>query len=180
MPTIFSHAVASLAIGSVHPAKERPWKFWLLGMLCSIIPDADVIGFRLIAYDSFWGHRGFTHSLSFALVFGLIITLIFYRKTPLLSKQWWGLCLFFVICTASHGILDAFTTGGMGVAFFAPIENKRYFAPDIWRKVRVSPIGARAFFSEWGMRTMKSEFLWIWLPSGVVIFLSAIWRKMRQ
>lgn len=87
MPTIFSHAVASLAIGSVHPAKERPWKFWLLGMLCSIIPDADVIGFRLIAYDSFWGHRGFTHSLSFALVFGLIITLIFYRKTPLLSKQ---------------------------------------------------------------------------------------------
>jgi hypothetical protein len=35
----------------------------------------------------------------------------------------------FSFVTASHGMLDAMTDGGLGVAFFAPFDNARYFFP---------------------------------------------------
>jgi hypothetical protein len=35
------------------------------------------------------------------------------------------------LATASHGVLDATTNGGLGVAFFSPFDNRRYFLP--WR-----------------------------------------------
>ena len=39
----------------------------------SLLPDADVIGFRFgIRYADAWGHRGATHSLLFALAMGFV------------------------------------------------------------------------------------------------------------
>src|SRR5205823_12908227 len=78
--------------------------------------------------------------------------------------------LFFAV-TAAHPILDAMTNGGLGVAFFAPFENSRYFLP--WRPVEVSPIGVRAFFTARGLAVLHSEFLWIWIPSAV--WMAAVW-----
>ncbi len=52
------------------------------------------------------------------------------------QKVW----LFLFVATISHGILDALTDGGLGVAFFAPFVNTRYFFP--WTPIKVSPIGA--------------------------------------
>jgi len=37
------------------------------------------------------------------------------------------------------------TKGGLGVAFFSPFDNSRYFLP--WRPIRVSPIAIHRFFS---------------------------------
>jgi len=36
-------------------------------------------------------------------------------------------CLFayLFLATASHGVLDAMTNGGLGVAFFSPFDNRR-------------------------------------------------------
>jgi inner membrane protein len=45
---------------------------------------------------------------------------------------------------ASHGILDAMTDGGLGVAFFSPFDDTRCFFP--FRPIKVSPIGL-SFFS---------------------------------
>jgi len=53
--------------------------------------------------------------------------------------------MYFFLATASHGLLDALTDGGLGVAFFAPFDNHRYFLP--WRPIHVSPIGAGRFFT---------------------------------
>ena len=30
------------------------------------------------------------------------------------------------LATASHGVLDAMTNGGLGIAFFSPINNRRF------------------------------------------------------
>jgi inner membrane protein len=49
------------------------------------------------------------------------------------------------LATASHGVLDAMTDGGLGVAFFSPFDNRRYFLP--WRPIVVSPISIARFFS---------------------------------
>jgi inner membrane protein len=78
-----------------------------------------------------------------------------------------GLFLYFFLCAASHGVLDAMTNGGLGVAFFSPLDTTRYFFPV--RPVLVSPIGIGDFFSAQGVRILVSEATWIWLPSCVAL-----------
>jgi inner membrane protein len=79
------------------------------------------------------------------------------------------------LATASHGFLDAMTDGGLGVAFFSPFDNHRYFFP--WRPIRVSPIGIGRFFSPRGLDVLQSELLWIWLPAGLLALLAWLWRR---
>lgn len=175
MASAFSHAIAALALGKAM-CKKQPFKLWFLGMFCAVIPDIDVISFKLgIPYEHVLGHRGITHSLAFAFLLGLVITLMFYRKEEKGSRQWWSLVFYFSLATVSHGILDAITNGGLGVAFFAPFDTSRYFFP--WRPVQVSPIGAGKFFSEWGVRVLKSEFIYIWMPSFLIMGIAYIFRS---
>ena len=61
-------------------------------------------------------------------------------------------------------VLDAMTDGGLGIAFFSPLSNARYFLPA--RPLTVSPIGLGSFLSSRGLAVMKSEILWIWLPTA--------------
>ncbi len=174
MASVFGHALASIALGNGFVKTKKALKFWLLGICCAIFPDADVIGFKYgIPYASFWGHRGFSHSLVFAIVLGFIIALLFYRKK---AFRWYF--MFFTLATASHAILDALTTGGLGVAFFSPFDNSRYFFP--WRPIQVSPIGVANFFTERGLRVIKSELVWIGIPSFVFIILLRIYNKIRE
>lgn len=163
MATAFSHAFAALSIASCFYKQRIPKRVWLLGAAAAIFPDVDVIGFRYgIHYADFWGHRGFTHSLLFAAIVAAAITLIgFRRRQSELGPA--GIFAFLFAAAASHGVLDAMTDGGLGVAFFSPFDNSRYFLP--WRPVRVSPISVSHFFGPQTMAILKSEFVWIWLPA---------------
>jgi inner membrane protein len=76
----------------------------------------------------------------------------------------------------SHGLLDAMTNGGLGVAFFAPFSNERYFLP--WRPILVSPLSIHVFFgSRKGLRVMWSELGWIWLPAALVFLVGLALRQ---
>jgi inner membrane protein len=175
MASLFGHAYAAIAIGNNYPKKIATLKFFILGVVCSILPDADVISFSFgIPYESFWGHRGFTHSLLFAFLLGILFTVIFYNKGSI-SKRGLIYILFFTLCTASHSFLDAFTNGGLGVAFFSPFDNSRYFFP--WRPIKVSPLSAGSFFSEWGLKVILSEMIWIGIPSTLLILVVRSFRK---
>jgi inner membrane protein len=143
-----------------------------LGAFCSVLPDLDVIGFPLgIQYGDLWGHRGMTHSVLFAALLAGILVTLWYRGKPAITMA--GFYLYFFFCTASHGVLDALTNGGLGVAFFSPFDTTRYFFPI--RPVLVSPIGITEFFSTYGIRILASEAIWIWLPSlaAVVVLRTA-------
>ena len=70
----------------------------------------------------------------------------------------------FFLVTASHGVLDALTDGGLGIAFFAPFDNSRYFFP--WTPIKVSPIGISEFFTAYGMKVLVSELVWVGIPVG--------------
>ena len=168
MASVFSHAVAALGIGACFYRPSTPKRVWIAGALCSVIPDLDVIGLRIgIRYGDFWGHRGFTHSLLFAaLLASLAVLLAFRQAVPGLSR--FALWTYFFLATASHGLLDAMTDGGLGVAFFSPFNNTRYFLP--WRPILVSPIGVSRFFSHRGSEVVQSELLWIWLPAALLVF----------
>jgi inner membrane protein len=77
---------------------------------------------------------------------------------------------YFFLATASHGVLDAMTNGGLGVAFFSPFDNNRYFLP--WRPILVSPISVHRFFSGRGYAVLQSELLWIWVPA--IVFAAVV------
>jgi len=165
MASTISHAIAALSIGSCFYRPQIPRRVWFAGALCSVLPDADVVGFLFgIPYSDFWGHRGFTHSLFFAVVLSGVTAIILFRDENVGLRPL-PLFMFLFLATASHGVLDAMTNGGLGIAFFSPFDNGRYFLP--WRPVRVSPISITRFFSGGGAAVVRSELLWVWAPAFI-------------
>ena len=81
---------------------------------------------------------------------------------------------------ASHGVLDAFTDGGLGVALLAPFDNTRYYMP--WRPIPVAPIGMRYYFSSWGLSVTAFEAVYLWLPllialAGILVVRRSLRRR---
>jgi inner membrane protein len=176
LATIFSHGIAALAIGRVFTSKPMPPRFWLASAACAVLPDIDVAGFAFgIHYGDMLGHRGLTHSLVFALLVSLATVALLFRDAQPYSGRWVNLLSYFFLVTMSHGILDALTNGGLGVAFFAPFDNTRYFFP--WQPIQVSPIGLDFFSSGRAWAVLLSEVEWIWIPS--VVAVAAAWLVRR-
>jgi inner membrane protein len=139
-----------------------------------VVPDLDVIGFSLgIRYNSMFGHRGFTHSIFFAVALATFVTLAFFNAS---SQNRILVFCFLFFSTLSHPILDAMTNGGSGVGFFAPLSSERYFFP--FRPIEVSPIGM-GFFSRRGLQVFVSELRWVWLPSSVFVVLVESIKRLR-
>ena len=174
MASAFTHAIAGLAIGTAFRRPEQSTRFWALGAIGAVLPNVDAIGFWLgVPYDSVFGHRGITHSLLFAAAYALVALLAFSRaRDPAERRRIW---LYLFVATASHGMLDGLTTGGRGVAFFAPIVNERLFFP--WRPILVSPISVRRFFSQRGLAILGSEIVWVWIPSAVFALGATLVRR---
>lgn len=145
-------------------------KVLIFSILCAILPDGDVLGFKFgVAYGDFLGHRGFIHSIFFATLVGFSITTLFFRIVQPFSKDWWKLSIYFAVIGSSHGVLDAFTNGGLGIALLAPFDNTRYF---FWaRPIAVSPINPEKFMTMQGLMILANEFLWVWLPSIFIVLI---------
>ncbi len=108
MPTIITHALTGYLATYIFRSKRLKQNLIIWSLLCPVIPDLDVITFAFeISYGDFWGHRGFSHSLVFALVLSVIIVVLVFRSFALRGKPKIFLILYFFVLTASHGILDA-------------------------------------------------------------------------
>ena len=169
MPTVITHAVAAGALVAAFPQKAVPRRMAMVGAVCSMAPDLDVVGFAFgVHYEDLLGHRGLSHSLAFAALLAFAAQFTTRRG----DRRWIWFYLF--LATASHGILDALTDGGLGVAFFSPVNLTRYFFPVT--PIQVSPIGPR-FFSSVGLAVLRSEIIWVWIPSFA---LAALARSIRR
>ncbi|PTA73184.1 MULTISPECIES: metal-dependent hydrolase [unclassified Stenotrophomonas] len=186
MPSIITHAAVPLALWCAADRGRIPG--WLLaaGVAAAMLPDADVLAFALhIPYADAFGHRGASHSLLFACLLAALAALFAFfgrrrpwsayvcqpRLAPTTVRSTMASTLqaavFVFICAASHPLLDAMTSGGLGVALAWPWSEQRFFAP--WRPIRVSPF-APQFFSARGIATLLSELRWVWLPlAGAVV-----------
>src|SRR4051812_1503319 len=132
MPTPITHAVAAAALIAACPQKAVPRRAAIIGAICSMAPDLDVLGFAFgVHYEDLLGHRGVSHSLAFAALVAFGAQFAIRRG----DRRWIWLYLF--LATASHGLLDAFTDGGLGIAFFSPLDLTRYFFPVT--PIKVSP-----------------------------------------
>lgn len=134
-----------------------------------------MIGFRFgVEYGDFLGHRGLTHSIPFAAALaGVILGIGLRQGVPGLPAR--RLAMYLFLATASHGLLDALTDGGLGVALLAPFDNTRYFFPI--RPIRVSPIGVLQFFTDRGRAVLASEVAWVWLPSALLAFFALSFKR---
>lgn len=181
MASAFSHAVVALSLGVAFlPPPPRPSKsvrrLLITGVACAMLPDLDSIGFAHgIPYGAMLGHRGLSHSIVFAAALSILLIPLFFRN-PSWRPHRIKVFAYLFLCTASHGLLDALTNGGLGVAFFSPFDPTRYFLP--WQPIQVSPISIRRFFEGSGLAVMASELKWIWLPSG--LFVVAAWALRRR
>lgn len=145
----------------------------ILALAFAVLPDIDALGLWLgIRYEHPFGHRGFTHSLPVAVALAGAGTL--FAPTPGADP----LTAFSVLLlsAASHGLIDAMTNGGLGIAFFSPFSNRRGFLP--WRVIEVSPLRLSALFSRHGMRVLRSEMRWVWAPCGVLALLGMALREL--
>jgi len=174
----FTHGLVAFALGKLAAGRRMPVRFWVLTILCAVVPDVDVVSFYFgIPYNSMFGHRGITHSLAFAMLLAVLVVLLAFREIETFSKKWWVLLIYFFVVTASHGLLDALTNGGLGVAFFAPFDSTRYFFP--WRPIEVSPLSISAFFSRRGLEVFASEFVWVWIPTSIIVGAVLLYRRLR-
>ncbi len=179
MPSVFTHVFVAETLGKTFMHEKMPIRFWVLAALCSALPDIDILGFYMgVRYGSIFGHRGFFHSITFALLAGLLVVLAAFPAVARFSKKWWGLLAFFSSIILSHGFLDSVTDKGLGVGFFIPFDNTRYHM--LWRPVYASPMRISRFFSESGLRVLYNEILWIWVPMIAVYGLGGLLRKRKQ
>lgn len=154
------HVLLGMAAGR-RWAKDEPLAGAAPAMLAfsalAMLPDADVVAFKLgIPYAAPFGHRGAAHSLAVALAVGLLAAALPPGRTSRLRRF-----AFVAATVASHGVLDALTNGGLGVAFFWPFSAERFFFPI--QPLPVAPIGAR-FLSARGLHVALVELAWF-LPA---------------
>jgi inner membrane protein len=175
MPTIFTHPAVPLALAVAGRRGMVSPRLLAAGFLCSVAPDLDVLTHAFGAgWGSFFGHRGITHTLGFALLLAAICAAL-YR--PLHTSVRTAF-VFTFICTWSHPILDAFTDGGSGIPLLWPLSGERFFFP--LRVLEVSPLGLHFFGSGRALSVLKSELIGVWLPLAVAAALAFAARRIRS
>jgi inner membrane protein len=167
MPTV-GHVAIGFAAGRAQARSRRDlWKQLALFGALGVAPDLDVVP-ALLHHP--WlvplGHRGATHSLTFALALGLLVALF----APGASR--WRTALAAFLTVASHGLVDPLNTSSIGTAYFWPLSSERFswgvhFIPE-------TPVGWGAFYGV-GLRHLGAELL-IFSP-----FLAyALWPRARR
>jgi inner membrane protein len=176
MASIISHAVFASSLGAAGASAARmPARYWVTVAILAALPDLDVVVYPLgLNAPHVLGHRGITHSLPFAAVFAALVVRLVFRDVKW-RAAWTRLWLVFFAALASHGMLDALTNGGQGIAFFAPFSDARWHFP--WQPILVSPIGVGAFLSRDGLEVLQNEAISVWLPSAIVVLVARLARR---
>jgi len=106
MASIFTHPAVPIALAVGLGNRVVPPRLLFAGILLSLLPDLDVILLYMgVPWSSVYGHRGFTHSLAFALICGVLMAVCFRQRS--MQSLIFGFCI-----VASHAVLDAMTWGG--------------------------------------------------------------------
>ena len=161
MATIVSHFLIGWGAYRFADAGRDPRRTGpVVAGLLSMFPDADSLLMPWIRYHEPWGHRGMTHSLAFAALAGTVAAIAL-RGRVTFPGGTLALAALLSAVTASHGVLDGMTDGGLGIAFFAPVDHTRYFLPV--EPIPVSPITANPFDPRvWRVIAVEVLLLWPW------------------
>lgn len=150
----YLHFAPAVALAVALGPRRAGWRLMLAGAVCGVMPDLDFLSVMLgfDRYSGTYGHRGFTHSLGFALLIGLVGAL-----WPAGSwRRRVGRGAFLALCTASHPLLDSLFDVGICSAWLWPLDGARHCLD--WRPV---PMQGVALFGE---QRFLLELQWIGVP----------------
>ena len=166
MPSWVAHAVAGIAVATPFQTPDETRRFGLTAVLCTIVPDLDAIG-RPFGYpdiEMLGGHRGFTHSIVFAVLLGAAVAWGMFR-----GERWDGmrvrLWVCFTLVTLTHGLLDGLTTKG-GIMYFSPFTDARHSFE--WKPLDASRYSRATGFGRLG-NLARAEVTWVILPAMLFI-----------
>jgi inner membrane protein len=119
-----THIAVGSCIGEAFLGKNIGKKAMLWGALAQSVPDVDFIAsFWLDNTSNLLAHRGFTHSILFAILVAFFLALVaekWHRPHNVLFRKW---MLFFGVQIFIHLLLDGFNNYGVG--WFEPFSHQR-------------------------------------------------------
>ncbi|MDM7949468.1 metal-dependent hydrolase [Hydrogenophaga sp.] len=150
----FLHFAPALALAVAMGPRLVSRRLMLAGAFCAVLPDADFasVAFGFDSYSGTYGHRGFTHSLGFALLLGVLGAM---ASGPT-GRQRLTAAVFIALCTASHPLLDGLMDRGICNAWAWPLDGARHCLA--WRPVPTA--GVNLF----GWDRLAREALWLGVP----------------
>jgi len=118
-----THLALGACTGELILGRKLGKKAMLIGAIVANIPDVDILaGFFVPGDESLVLHRGITHSLLFALVFGFLLALLAKRFKPDIGLGLYS--FFFCFEIALHDLLDTCTSYGTGL--LEPFSHHRF------------------------------------------------------
>jgi len=164
LPSFFGHAFAGVALGAAFVDEKAPRRTLVLGTLCALAPDLDSFTLFLPLHPgNFLAHRGISHSLLAAVLLAAGMLLLGFKR----EQRSLRVGVYLLLASISHGLLDACTSGRIGVAFFYPFSVSRwgcYWQPFLdaplpfWPGLRLPFLGA-----------LLGEALWIGVPGLLLV-----------
>lgn len=164
MPSFLGHAAAGIALGAAFADEETPRRAWVLGTLCALAPDLDwFTAFLRVHPGNFLAHRGITHSLMGAFVLATAAFLFGFRAEQRRGR----IRAYLLLAALSHGLLDACTSGRIGVAFFYPFSMTRWGC--FWQPFRDAPLPFWPGLQIPFLGALLGEVLWIGAPGLLLV-----------
>lgn len=167
----YLHFAPAVALAVALGPRRVGWRWMVAGAVCGVMPDLDFLSIKMgfDRYSGTYGHRGFTHSLGFALLIGLLGALWPSSAAPGWRRRA-GRGAFLALCTASHPLLDSLFDVGICSAWHWPLDGARHCFD--WRPV---PMQGVALFGE---ERFLMELQWIAVPLLVLANVGMLARHL--
>jgi len=164
LPSFFGHAAAGIALGAAFSDERTPRRTWVLGTFCALAPDLDwFTAFLRIHPGNFLAHRGITHSLLGAVLLAALVFLLGFRSRQRSPR----IAAYLLLATLSHGLLDACTSGRVGVAFFYPFSTSRWGC--YWQPFQDAPLPFWSGLQLPFLGALLGELIWIGVPGLLLV-----------
>lgn len=160
------HLVAGMAVGRIATRgglRRAALPMAALAVL-AVTPDLDLLAYPVREPTPF-SHRGFTHSLGFALACGVtlgLLSLLSRRTRPHALRI--GACA--ALAMATHGVIDLLSNRGSAVTLLWPLSDARILSP-------MRPIPVASFSPLW--RFLVTETVECLVFSPLALF--ALWPR---
>ena len=145
-----THIVIGASVGEIFVGKQLRRKALWWGMVAQSLPDIDFIAsFWKSPAEDLLAHRGFTHSLLFALIASVFCALLaekMHRKHDISLKNW---MIFFGVQICIHLFLDSMNAYGTGL--LEPFSHQRFSFNVLFV--------ADPFFSIWAALALIAVFI---------------------
>ena len=119
-----------------------------------------------------------SHSLLFALLLGACAPFFLPGGVRANRRLAFAVAAIGVVVVSAHGLLDAATDAGLGIGFFIPFGDTRFFFD--FRPIETASVDPLSFFSRRGLEVLLSEMVWVWLPLLAVSCLYQVGLLVRR